>query len=582
MSTNIIKQLDKLLKTKSKLYNEFNEYPDNSTLIYILIELVNGNYEFTRNYFDIFIEQACFENGGSYSFLTSQLDEHKLIIRYMLLKFDVTQEQLLKLFAGRSRLKNNYCFDILFEKQYNFTIDDFEKLYEICYVINLNDNYNMIHNNVVFSACMYLLTNKGSDNFDKCINLLKQNDYPFNIEHFNIILHCLMNRNCRECQNIHVLLDALFFNYNSGDDHDDKIKVEIFQLISHKNFSIRFDIIHFIINKFGYDEISIDYIFDRIINHNAELIFTLNNKGFNITVDFLNKLLEKSDISYLTLQKSNNQEYQPILSKFDKYNLRDNIIKIPILDLFQIYNLLPDVNTLNIACTKYTNESVIDILLFTYKIIPEKETLDMSILTLNCDLINKIINYKLTPDSKTLYNITKEHCYNRPYDVNKIIELLINHGLNITFNEVEYLLSIQFTLNNLERFDINYDDKLYFVCYLNNNYPVEYIKNFTIDKKILNMHELCKSKKLTYDKLINYLKTNNITLDRYALDNLLYHYPAISKHIIKNHKCVPSLLSAYKRTYTTCGLNISLKFLADEYNITGNDMLTQYDMDLNK
>jgi len=578
----IVKQLDKLLKTKSKLYNEFREYPDNCTLIYILIELVNENYEFTRSQFDNFIDQACHENYGSYSFFTSQLDEHKIIIKYMLLKFDITEEQLSKIFSGRSRLKNCYCYDILFEKQYNFTISDFEKLSEISYTVNLNDNYNMIHNNVIFAACVYLLTNKGSDNFDKCLYLLKQNVNPFNIEHFNIILHCLSNKICRESQNIYVLLDVLFLNYDVNEDHDNCLKTNIIQLISSKKFLIRADIINYIINKFGYNETFIEYIFDRILNHNAEFIFTLIHKGFNVTVDFLNKLLEKSSISYLTLQKSGDQEYPKILSKFGKYKLTDNLIKIPIIDLFQLYNLIPDINTLNIVCSKYVHIGFVDILLSTYKIIPEKKTLDMCISILNYELTNKIINYKLTPNSNTLREITKEHCYSNSSEVNRIIELLINHGLNITFNDVEYLLSIQFTLDNLERFDIKYDENLYFTCYLNNNYPEEYLKKFTINKDILNMHTLCKSKKLTYDKLIKYLRTNNMKLDRYAFDSLLYHYPAIAKHIIKDYKCVPSLLSAYKRTYANCGLNITLKFLAEQYNITANDMLLQYDMDLNK
>lgn len=567
MST-LIKQLDKLLKIKSKLYNEFREYPDNCTLIYILIELVNGNYEFTKKQFDTFIDQGCYENYGSSSFFTSQLDEHKLIIKYMLSKFDITEEQLSKIFSCRGKLKNNYCFDILFEKQHDFTTNDFLKLHGICYTINLNDNYKTIHNNVIFSACMYLLTNNGSNNFDTCINLLKQNTNPFNIEHFDIVLNCLSNRTCRESQNIYVLLDALFLNYN----HENCL----FKLIASKQFQIRADIINYIIYRFGYDDTFIEYIFDRILNHNAEFIFTLIHKGFNITVDFLNKLLAKSNVSCLTLQKSD-QEYPEILC--GKYKLTDNLIKIPIIDLFTLYNLIPDIDTLNIVCTKH--EIFVDILLTTYKIMPEKETLDICISTLNYALINKIINYKLTPDAKTLRNLNKVNYYETNYTVDKIIELLINHGLNITFNEVEYLLSIQFTLENLERFDIKYDENLYFICYLNNIYPDEYLKKFIIDKNILDMHALCKSKKLTYDKLIHYLKTNNMKLDRYAFDNILYHYPAIARHIIQNYRCVPSLLSAYKKTYANCGLSITLKFLATEYNITANDMLVQYAMNFN-
>ncbi len=564
----IVKQLDKLFKTKSKLYNEYREYPDNCTLIYILIELVNENYEFTNNQFNIFVEQATYDNYGAYSFFTSQLDEHKLIIKYMLLKFDLTEEQLTKICSSRGKLKNSYCIDVLFEKKYNFTINNFEQLYEMDYNVNLNNNYDTIHNNVIFSACMYLLITKKSDDFDKCLELLNKNTNPFNVEYLNIILCIIANRTCRESQNIYTLLDAIFLNYDNSD--------VILQLIASKKFTIRADIINYIINKFGYNDMFIEYIFDIIINHNAEFIFTLIHKGFDLTVDFLNKLLNSCSTPYLTLLKNKLESYELLSNKFDTYKITENIIKIPIVDLFKIYDLQPNINTLNIVCKKESGNLSIDTLLTVYKIIPEKETLDITVASLNYELINKIINYKLTPDTKTLHALTTIN-----YDdgkINKIIELLIGHGLKITIKEIEYLLSIGFILDNLERFDIEYNEHLYFICYLNDEFPDEYMKKFTFSHSILKMHNLCKSRKLTYEKLIDYLKNNNLKLDRYSLDILIISYPTIARNIMREYKCVPSVLSAYKKTYASCGLKIPLESLANTFNVNSNDMFEQYKM----
>ncbi len=566
----LVKQLDKLLKTKSKLYNEYREYPENCTLIYILIELVNENYDFTISQFNSFVEQASHENYGAYSFFTSQLDEHKLIIKYMLMKFDLTEEQFSKICLSRGKLKNSYCIDILFEKKYNFTLNNFEQLYDMSYNVNLNNNYDMIHNNVIFSACMYLLTNKNSDNFNKCLELLSQNTNSFNIEYLNIILCIIANRICRESQNIYVLLDAIFLNHNDGD--------EILQLVASKKYTIRADIINYIINKFGYNDMFIEYIFNIIINHNAEFIFTLIHKGFKLTIDFLNKLLDSCSVSHLTLLKDKLELPELLSNKYNAYKITENIIKIPIVDLFRIYNLQPDINTLNIACKKEEYDLPINTLLTIYKIIPEKETLDIAVTSLNYDLVNKIINYKLTPDTKTLRGIPLPQKVGDNYKISKIIDLLIGHGLKIAITDVEYLLSIHFILENLERFDIEYNEQLYFICYLNNEFPDEYMKKFTIDSAIFKMHTFCRSRKLTYEKLIDYLKNNNIKLDRYSLDILIMTYPAIARNILRTYYCVPSVLSAYKKTYTSCGLTITLETLANTYNITSNDMFKQYDM----
>jgi hypothetical protein len=355
--------------------------------------------------------------------------------------------------------------------------------------------------------------------------------------------------------NIIILLDATFKNYNNQSD--------ILHFITDRNITIRTDIIEYVAEKFGYSDVLITYIFDYILCENPEFIYSLVEKGFNLTTDILNKLLRMcSD------------------KKMKYYN--DGItMEISLIQLFDIYKLKPNTETLNIMCEKQDHNNI-NILINIHNVIPEKETLDICVKTSNIALINKMINYKIIPDSKTLMEINKGNSHN---EKNEIVELLIAHGLYVNSNDVEYSLSRDFYIENLERFDIKYDENLYFTCYINNNWPDEYMKKFTIDKKILEMHALCKNKKITKDKLILFLTKSNLRLDRFAIDNLIF-YTKLAHQIIYIYGCVPSVITAYKSTYQFCGLyNIGmkkLKYIATTHNITQKDMFEQYEMNFEK
>jgi hypothetical protein len=236
-----------------------------------------------------------------------------------------------------------------------------------------------------------------------------------------------------------------------------------------------------------------------------------------------------------------------------------------------MFDLIPTLNELNIACNMGCSKTGI-YLMDTYNIIPEKDTLDICVSKLNYELIEKVLHYKLSPDETTLNYLKNEL---NIYDIPKIVDLLLAHGLTINDSHMDFLLSNKIAVNDLERFGIKYDDKLYFKCFMYNFLPIDYLSKMVIDKNIQKLYDLCKSKKTNYDKLINFMKTNNVGLNKYALDYLMNNNHTIALVMMNKHDCVPSLLSMGKKCYLPHRM---LRDIVEKNSIDELDMLKCYDI----
>jgi hypothetical protein len=116
----------------------------------------------------------------------------------MLSHHDLTDIQFFKIWTQKNKTKCDYLLDLLFEKKFDFSLNAFINIREVCGNINDNHEYDNIHNNSVFLACAHLLKNKHINSFNKCIELLE--NAPFNMEHFDLILNILENKTCMEPQ----------------------------------------------------------------------------------------------------------------------------------------------------------------------------------------------------------------------------------------------------------------------------------------------------------------------------------------------------------------------------------------------
>jgi hypothetical protein len=581
--TETIKQLDKLFKVNTLLSNELSVYPQqNCILINMLIGLVNDNYVFSQQHFNHFIKQACIESESGSCFLQSYYEEHKIVTKYMLLHNNITEKQFNKMcdILSKSFNMSHYCIDILFLKKYNFTISCYESLCKINYRYPPVNNYTSLHGNLIYACCMHIMSSPNYKKFKYCLNIIEQNKEPFNIKYLEIILCCLSKyKNIKnKHEDLKLFFDALFLNFDISNPN------EIFQLIINKkvtlHISSNYMIFDYFIDKFGYNDIFSKYLEEHIISYNPEYLLKLMLKGFVPNIDVLNMMIDKYDRKHFYITK--NDDYIPLgFTKkfFEDGDAPDTYVKIKIINLFEILNINPNLNTLNIIC-KGNGDEYVDILLNKYKITPEKETLDICIPTLNIHLINKILNFKITPDNKTFYSFEKcsDDNISEHETVRQITELLISRGLVINFAHIEYLLSKNNYLENLERFEILYDEKLYFTCFLYDNYPDEYNDKFIFDKTILNMHYLCASKKLTLEKLIKYLKTYNVKLDGYSIDRLFFHNSHVCDTVMIKYGCIPHILTTYR--YSQIPIDSCLEQIIKKYNIGFMDMLKQYEMSI--
>ncbi len=553
--------LNKLLNTNKKLYNEQGNITDKSKLVNLLILLISEHYDFTSEQVNKFFDQAFYTNGYYSNFMGSKITEHKNIITHMLNRGKINDEQLSSILIKTQTNEYYYIYDILFQQKYDFTIEQYKLLRKILYVDIHIDNYDTIHSNVIYAACSYIENNANLSQFDKCIELLHQNEMEFNIEYLNIIT----NVPTYYKKPMVTILDALFLKHDNS----------ILNIIISNNNSYNNWILYTLIKKFGCDDTLIDYLFNKNnrIYSNPEVLFNLILEGFNCTLSILNKILEvRMSESFLLPINNYYETLNLTLETLEKQYVKSpNGFTIPFINLFEILNIQPDINTLNKAC-KFSYKNEMDLLLNKYKLIPDHNTLNYCLANPNYDIIHTILNYKITPDSDIILQFKITEIRNRQANTRKIIELLIEFGLIIKINSIEHLLLGRFYLDNLERFDIKYDEELYFLCYLSNYWPVEYVNKFTIDKVILNMHTLCKNRGVSYVNFVNYMKDNNVTLDRYSIDILLNENNYMFKAIYEKHNCIPSILTTYKKC------DIPLRQIADLHNITSKDMLEQYKM----
>src|SRR5271154_6371889 len=115
--------LNKLLKSPTKLNDEANTYPNDCPLINLLIELTNNNYDFTRFQFKRIFCQIVYTIGRS-NFLESDKQEFKNITTYLFTNYDISESQFFELCDDHTKC----ACDILFAKQYNFTLEHFSRM----------------------------------------------------------------------------------------------------------------------------------------------------------------------------------------------------------------------------------------------------------------------------------------------------------------------------------------------------------------------------------------------------------------------------------------------------------------------
>lgn len=547
----LVRKLEKKLSKRQTLYNEDNyslwglEYyiTDIRAKQYIsgiISELEDYRYEFTRKQFDMYISAATYRKGQGY-LVGSRWKYKTEAIWAMFRLFTPTNKQMKELIECYKKDiyggKNKQWIKVLLGKGYNFTSEQIKTLIEYnCVTYKLFDNYEISKEDL--EALMK--TNWLKIDEKKAL-VMKSEVIPTKT--------CMMNA-----------------------------------------------------------------ITIRSVNEREELIKTLIEQGCDIDEECMYKLMETQiniDIIKLILVKGNKMSNGILKkackernTKYVKYYITELSIKPDIECLNSIlwdqnlYNLMvsagvkPNRTTLKLMGERDYDQFIK--IIEKWKIIPDKECLDY--ILQNADLssdkikhvIVKIMSYKVETDEES-YAKMVSNIKLKNKDFEYYLELMIECGLDITIRQVKEALLNKRTIKDIERFGIEYDEYLYYLCHRYKTWPREYKGKIeaSMEKKILGLRELCKHPKIMKEKLINYMALHNVKIDRYCLENAFRNNSYLKNFMLYELKLLPTifiliephLYREYKSGKNKLNYNMADR-IESEYNFDWKTMKESYDIDM--
>ena len=319
----------------------------------------------------------------------------------------------------------------------------------------------------------------------------------------------------------------------------------------------------------------------------TELLFCFHNKfGLKLHVGIMNNLL-KFGVNYIEKEHTTGHYYnrtkdpKQIESMLENFGYDKSLIEkasdnnfISCYKFFRLLNIIPNEETFELGC-KVSNGDVINDCTKIFKMLPTNKHLQIMLgsYNLNLDLLNDILCYKILPtkeDLKILINNSSSGSRHQG------IELLIKYGLVLDINDIAETLKNKIIIHDLDRFNIPYDETLYYYCYIYNCFP--YDNKMEIDKNVLELRKMCRTTATTLDAFIKYVKTNNVMPDRYCYDHACYNNINILSHMT-HLKCPPTLAKYYWlglarngfqhnefKEYITLN-NIDVEYMQTKYNV---------------
>lgn len=519
-----IDQLKDIFKVKKSLYTEIHRYYGNQPGYVkptaVLSKLIELGYNFTQEDFNNFIILSVYnKKNGFLNWYTHNDTDTKtktLILKTLFTKFTPNDKQLKMLLSCLSDNRSSEWVDVLISKGYQFSDTNKQILIDHNYDITKILNNNNVSLDDIKNIIKTLLLRKTTiENVIKILDIYSD-QLPDDI--LNLVLSS--------------------YNYTDSYYYDTSLDVviKLLDILTTKGCKFNNDVNNILINKNNIPSVLFYKLFDlgmvpdntlkQYILNSPKLIevaLYLNKFGIKFTVDDMNAILNhgtrlsgiytKSQYNQLVLDRVKLIPWLEIAG-YNKELIVPSIDKEGYLDLYKFMiglGIKPNMETLKIACTK-SYGVIFKELTTKYKLQPTKEFLDISLLTHNKEIISEILCYKIIPDNNSVNLLLIRWS-------DDIFELLVKFGLVITFNDLVKILSHHITIHNLERFNIKYDEALYYHCYLNNIYPEMYDDNYIIDKKILTLRRMCRNAHTTGPELTNYIETNNVKPDRYCYDH---------------------------------------------------------------
>lgn len=599
-------RFNKLINNKALLYNELKTTNKVPELGNVIVKLDKLGYNFKDAEYNKILSCLLHSNGyilKSYTLMRQNLKDNILEIVFKKFNPSVSQiNKLLSIYNGNKGPCYMSWASILIKNGYKFNEQHREKLLEIGFnVLELYDG--IVVQEAEMKKVLKSISNmgpykKGFDYTNKIKTIMDCNKSLINSDMLNYVLSLYK----KPCSKIYNDLVKLIVEMPVGPNH------ETTNIIIKKNIT-HYDILTLLIDQ-GL------CISNELINYFSkqqetfELVIKLISSKEMLTVDILNNMLRKNQFS------SNYNEFVEMIQRFGQYDdlfdraFDHELSMVNVFIVFTYYGVVPNSETLEIAClNRYID--IIDECTTKYKIVPDKNILDNVLLKLDiydegeieysddnfpdedsekciseeysdeeCNIkntnlcetstvIGKILCYKIVPDSHSLNNLLLSSYSPK----SAMIELLIKYGLFLSLSDVIKITKNQIAIENLERFDIKYDNVLFFWCHMYNFFPNIYIQKFResglINSKYLELRLLCREKSLTPKKLVDYLNQNNIKIDGYSLEMAAHCNEKIAQYMLKELNCFPTPNICYwlysgKKDHHLLDKIISLGHITDE------------------
>lgn len=545
--------VDKLLKDFNVIISKKKDrnaiIQDIENLYKIIYKLDENNYKLTVKDWDMVMGFLCY--GKCRSFLNKPYiflpdEKYKEILNFIFSRFHPNEKQFKTII--KSGIKNNYWFDVLLKNKYPFT--DNQKL------LLQNENYNILkffEDKIVhieeLKEVIKLFNNhdcvkQWQDSFKSILKINKDINLP---EDF---LEYVLENNP----------SAIYYFVKDG--RVDKKDMEMCYLtkpliptdncaniIAQKHVQIIDYAMEFLLDNGLKPNYELMKVYSQT-THSKYMIIKIMRKGVNLTTEIMNNILK--DLSkkpyignyfyYHCMDYGNNKKFLNLNDDDERKVVVDkhkhNLCLLPLFDwykLLKVYSIIPDFESLKIVCEKGFVDYFDDIVQ-NFDIKPDKDCLRYAIKNNNNELIEKILQFKVHPDKDCFLDGIKAGVSIEVY------ELLFLYGYKLTLNDMMSVCRNKIPIINLERFDISYDEQLYFICYTYNHFPQEYLDKMykVIDTKILKLREICGNKDTTPQDVIIYMKENKVKIDRYCLDLAFSINNELGFYFLDKLKCEPT------------------------------------------
>ncbi len=186
-----IKTLNRLLKQKNVLFEE-TDNPD-GTLTKLLISLIEKNHVFNEIQISGILRQSFHKPNmwTSKCYMKSKTKEPMLILKYIITKHTITSSHIdeLILMLKKWPMMVSICFDMLFNNNYAFTLEQLYDIYttnyDCCSVVTNKANLNL---NTVYIMCNEIMKNKQNFNENIYVDIITKNNNLFNIMFVELIV----------------------------------------------------------------------------------------------------------------------------------------------------------------------------------------------------------------------------------------------------------------------------------------------------------------------------------------------------------------------------------------------------------